>query len=342
MRIGLVGYQGSGKSSLFQWLTRVDADPAQAHTVQSAMAAISDPRVDQLCDIYSPKKITLASLELLDTPGLSRSHEGNAARLSQLREADCLVLVVDGFSSDDPLADLTSFDEDLLLADMEIVSRRVEKLRELVKKPRPSREKDQQELDLLEPLETALEAGKRLAEIELSEEQERSIRSFQLFSTKPRLVVFNLADDETEIDRFSKQLSEGPPSISLPVGLALELSKMDEADRAEFVEELEIEVPGSDGMLQAMLDASEQILYFTAGEKEVRSWLLHRGGTAVDAADGIHTDLARGFVRAETMTCDDLVRLGSEREVKAENLLRRETKEYVVQDGDILHILSNV
>src|SRR5262245_12005439 len=120
MKIGLVGYQGSGKSTLFEWLTGVRPDPAQSHTGQSAMAPIPDDRVRPLCDIYHPKKITLAALELVDTPGLSRTHEGNAARLGLIREAGCLVLVVPGFDRPEPLADLAGFREDLLLADMEI------------------------------------------------------------------------------------------------------------------------------------------------------------------------------------------------------------------------------
>jgi hypothetical protein len=142
MKIGLVGYQGAGKSTLFEWLTGAPHDPAQAHQGQSAMAPVPEPRVPLLCQVYQPKKITLAALELVDTPGLSRSHEGNAARLGLIREAGCFVLVVAGFGGADPLADLASFREDLLLADMEIVSGRIERLRESVKKPRPNREQE--------------------------------------------------------------------------------------------------------------------------------------------------------------------------------------------------------
>ena len=125
MRIGLVGYQGSGKSTLFSWLTGVAADPAQSHTGQTAMAPVPEPRVEPLCEIFHPKKITLASLELMDTPGLARSHEGNAARLALIREAGCLVLLVAAFVGSVPLVDLSSFEEDLVLADPEIVTGRV-------------------------------------------------------------------------------------------------------------------------------------------------------------------------------------------------------------------------
>ena len=146
MKIGIVGYQAAGKGTLFTWLTGVAADPALAHAGQSAMAAVPEPRVEPLCAIYKPKKVTLASLELFDTPGLSRTHEGNAARLGLIREAGCLVLVVAAYSEADPLNELNSFEEDLLLADMEIVSGRIDRLRESVKKPRPTRDQELAEL----------------------------------------------------------------------------------------------------------------------------------------------------------------------------------------------------
>ena len=137
MKIGLVGYQGSGKSTLFHWLTGVAPDPALAHTGQSAMAPIPDSRIERLCKIYSPKKVTLAAIELVDTPGLSRTHEGNAARMAMIREAGCLVFVVAAFDNSDPAAQLRSFDEDLVLADMEIVANRIHRVEDSMKKPSP-------------------------------------------------------------------------------------------------------------------------------------------------------------------------------------------------------------
>lgn len=342
MKIGIVGYSGSGKSSLFHWLTGVAPDPAQAHTGQSAMATVPDDRVQPLCDIYQPKKVTRAALELFDTPGLSRTHEGNAARLGLIREVGCLVLVVAGYAGSDPVTDLASFEEDLLLADLEIVNGRVERLRESVKKPRPNRDQELAELAALEPLLETLESGKALRETAMSDEQLRATRSFRLLTEKPKLIVVNAADDEDQPQRYTERIGGDQPVAVVRVGLELELEKMEPEDRAEFEGELGLTGSRRDELLRTILDVSGQMIYFTAGEKEVRTWMLHKGGTALEAADNIHSDLARGFIRAEVMQCDDLIRLGSEREVKAQHLVRQEPKDYVVQDGDILHIRFSV
>ncbi|HZZ73757.1 MAG TPA: DUF933 domain-containing protein [Pirellulales bacterium] len=342
MKIGLVGYQGSGKSTLFEWLTGVKPDPALRHTAQSAMAAVPDHRIEPLCAIYKPKKITQASIELVDTPGLTRTHEGNAARLALIREAGALVLVVAAFGGADPLLDLATFREDLLLADLEIVTGRVERLRESLKKPKPGRENEQAELAALEPVLAALEGGTPLAQTEMNEEQVKATRSFRLLTEKPTMVLVNAADDETDPARFTKNSTPEVPIFAASVGLQVELGRMSPEDRAEFLQEMNVTGIGRDDLLRAVMDASGQMLYFTAGEKEVRTWMLFKGGTALDAAANIHTDLARGFIRAEIMTCDDLIRLGSEREIKAHNLFRQEPKHYVVKDGDILLIKSGI
>lgn len=346
MKIGLVGYQGSGKSTLFEWLTGVRPDPALAHASQSAMAPVPEPRVEKLCAIYKPKKVTLASIELVDTAGLSRSHEGNAARLAQIREAGCLVLVVGAFDrASKPLADVDSFAEDFLLADLEIVSGRVERLRESTKKPRPNRDAELAELAALEPLLATLESNTPLVNAGMTDEQLKVTRSFRLLTEKPKVVLFNVADDESDPDRLVTALAErmpGVPTVAVPIGLELELERMSAEDRAAFREEMGIGQFDRDALLRTLLDASGQMLYFTAGEKEVRTWMLRQGGTALEAAGNIHTDLARGFIRAETMNCEDLVRLGSEREIKAQGLVRQEPKDYVIRDGDILNIRFSV
>jgi GTP-binding protein YchF len=346
MKIGLVGYQGSGKSTVFEWLTGMAADPALAHASQSAMAAVPDRRVEPLAAIYQPKKITLASLELVDTAGLNRAHEGNAARLATIREAGCLVLVVAAFRREvDPLADVAALDEDFLLADLEIVCGRIERLRESTKKPRPNRDAELAELAALEPTLAALESETPLAASGMNEEQLKATRSFRLLTEKPKLALVNVADDEADPQRFVQALAGRTPpvkAVAAPAGLELELARMSPDDRAAFRDEMGIAGFDRDALLQTLMDASGQMLYFTAGEKEVRTWMLRQGGTALEAAANIHTDLARGFIRAEVMQCDDLIRLGSEREIKAHGLLRQEPKDYVIRDGDILNIRFSV
>jgi GTP-binding protein YchF len=342
MKIGIVGYQGSGKSTLFEWLTQVAPDPALAHASQTASVPIPDPRVEPLCAIYQPKKVTLANLDIVDTPGLSRTHEGNPARLAHIREAGCLVLVTAGYQGGDPLADTSRFDEDLMLADMEIVARRIEKLQEQVKKPKPNRDQDLAEIAALEPLLAGLEAGKRVHEIGLTPEQFKATRSFQLLTERPMLVLVNLADDDTDAARFTSQSTERRPIAAFPVRLELELSRMTPDERDAFLTEMGLASIDRGELLRRIMDVAGCFTYFTCGDKEVRTWLLRKGGTALEAADNVHSDLARGFIRAETMKYDDLVRLGSEREIKAHNLMRQEPKDYVVQEGDILHIRFSV
>jgi ribosome-binding ATPase len=344
MKIGLVGYQGSGKSTLFHWLTGVAPDPALAHTGQSAMAPVPEPRIAQLCKIYNPKKVTMASIEIVDTPGLSRKHEGNAARMAMIREAGCLVFVIAAFEGADPAAELRSFDEDLLLADMEIVTNRIERVEESLKKPlpRPEHQALEHEHATLKIVLAAMESGKPLRESHMTEEQQKVTRAFRLLSEKRRLVIVNTADDEEQPERFAALTTPDMPVMAVPAGLELELSKMTAEDRAEFEREMNLVGTDRDHLVRTLLEVSGQMLFFTAGEKEVRTWLLRQGGTALEAADGIHTDLARGFIRAEVMTVADLVRLGSERELKAHHLMRQEPKDYVVKDDDILFIRFSV
>ena len=341
MKIGIVGYQGCGKSTLFTWLTAEAPDPARAHQTQAAMAMVVDPRVDDLCSIYEPKKVTHAALEIVDTPGLSRSHEGSAAKLAMIREAACLIVVVDAHSGSDPLADLSNFDDDLLIADLDILTGRVERLREQVRKPRPNRDELQHELATLEPLQQALDTGKQLRELELTPDQRKATRSFQLLSEKPRLVIFNVSDDDREPSRFVSSAPAGTQAEALSLSLQVELAQLDPAEREEFCGEMGVTGADRDALLRRIMEVSGQMLFFTAGDKEVRTWLIRQGATAVEAAGNIHTDLAQGFIRAEVMQCDDLTRLGSEREVKANNLVRHEHKEYVLAEGDVVLIRHN-
>ena len=344
MKIGLVGYKGSGKSTLFEWLTGVPADAGHAHLAQSAATPVPEPRLEALRQIYHPKKVTPATLEIVDTPGLSRTHQGNAARLALIREAGCLILVVAAFDRSDPAADFQSFEEDLLLADMEIVSGRIARIEEAAKKPLPKPERDHllHEQQILKEVFAAMESGRPLRADQMSDEQLRATRSFRLLTEKPRMVIVNTAEDETDCQRFRRLVPEEIPLFAFPVRLERELAQMSPEEREEFEREMGVAGIDRDKLVRAMMDAAGQMLFFTCNDREVRSWLIPKGATALEAAATVHTDLARGFIRAEVMTCSDLIRLGSEREVKAHHLVRQEPKDYRVQDDDILLIRFSV
>lgn len=287
-----------------------------------------DERKQQLSDTYEPKKITRASLNLVDTPGWSRDHEGVASKLTLIREAGCLCIVVGAYSGAEVEKDLRSFEEDLLIADLDRVNSRFERLRDSVKRPRPNRDKDIVELKALEPLLVALESGQPTHEMELSEEQGRAIKSFQLLTRKPRMFIVNTNDDELPLEEPVP--GHSLPVWRLPILLQLELGQMEPTERDEFCEEMGISAIERGPVLRAWMNASHQTLFFTAGEKEVRSWMVAQGATAEDVAGSIHRDLARGFARAERMGCEDLFRVGSEREIKAQNLMSKEPRAYVL------------
>lgn len=342
MKVGLVGYQGGGKSSLFEWITQTAADVSLAHTSQTAMAPVADPRVDRLREIYQPKKVTLASLEVVDTPGLDRGHEGNAPRLALIREADCLVQVVATFRGEDPWADIRSLHDDLLLADLEIVSGRVTRLEEALRKPRPSRQQQELELEALRPLLARLEEGHSLSAVELTDAQKLATRSFRMLTEKQRMAILNLPDDQPDASSYALPKDIHVPVVGIPVGLERELARISPQEAIQFRQEMGVGTADRDGLLRQLMDLSGQMLFFTAGPKEVRTWMIPKGATAVEAAEVIHSDLARGFIRAEVMPCDALIRLGSERELKAQGLHHQEPKDYVVQEGDVLHIRFSV
>lgn len=341
MKIGLVGYSGCGKSSLFHWLSGVMPDPSAVNSAQSAMATIPEPRIPKLCEIYKPKKITYAAMEIVDVPGLNRDHVGNVTKLGRLREADYLVCVIPAFSGAKVDQEMQSFVEDMILADLEIVTNRLEKLAEQIKKrlQRDDQEKLEIEREALELIRERLESGRPLLAEEMSEEHYHATRSFRFLTEKRRMIFVNTGDDETDFQQYEKFGTEQEPLIAASVGLELELEKMSSEEAQAFCDEMGLKRVGRDKVARFIMDASGQMVFLTAGEKEVRSWLTSKNSTALEAAGRIHSDFIKKFIRCEVMACDDLVRLGSEREVKAAGLNHRETKEYIVKEGDVMYFL---
>ena len=343
MKIGLVGYQGGGKSTVFELLTGVKPDPAKVHSGQVGVAVVPDERFDRLVKFYNPKKTVPAKIELFDTPGLSRdTQEGNAQRLAVIREAAALVQVVGVFAGADPQAEAAAFHDDIILADLQVVTNRLDRLRKDVTKPRPDKAALQAELDAIEPVAAKLEAGESTFDMEFSEAQDKATRSFSLLTRKRRLIVLNTAESAFDQSLVKNLETQGHRVVAGPFGLELEVQALPEEDRALFAAEMGLGEPMRGQLLRAIFDVTEQITFYTSGEKEVHAWLLKRGSTVLEAADEIHSDLARGFVRAEVWATDDLLRLGSERELKAAGLNQVVGKDYVVRDGDEVFIRSGV
>jgi ribosome-binding ATPase len=338
MRVGIVGFAGSGKSTLFELLTGTRPDPSRTHAGQVGVATLADPRLDYLADLHQPKKVTPASVEFLDTPGLmAGSHADNPQRLALIREGNALLIVLNGFAGGDPAAQLSAFRDEILFADLSVVTSRAERLEASIKKPRPDREQSQKELEIVKAVQACLEAGKSVATLDLSPDDKKPLRSFGLLTDKAQLALLNTALGQ-EVPESLKTLA--PDALVIDAKLELELAQLEPDERAAFMSDLGVRDLGRDRIIRQAYDAVGIITFFTAGEPEVRGWNLERGANAVEAAGKIHTDLAKGFVRAEVTAFDDQQQAGSIKEAKARHLLRLEGKDYVVKDGDIIYFRS--
>jgi GTP-binding protein YchF len=340
MRAGLVGFAGSGKSTLFQLLTGATPDPGKVHSGQVGVATLTDPRLDFLAAMHKPKKVTPATVELLDTPGLvPGTHGDNPQRLALIREGDALLVVLGSYAGGDPAADLAAFRDELLFADLSVVTNRAERLEASIKKPRPDREQLQKELELVKRLVAVLEQGGTVASLGLSDEEKKPLRSFGLLTDKPQVVLLNTIQGQA-IPAPLQELT--PDALAIDAKLELELGDLEPEERAAFMADMQIQELGRDRIIRRAYDAVGIITFFTAGDPEVRGWNLERGASAVEAAGKIHTDLAKGFIRAEVTHYDDLAAAGSMKEAKARNLQRLEGKDYVVKDGDVIYFRSGL
>ena len=306
LEVGIVGLPGSGKTTLFTALTRTGGGGFGKENV--GMASIADDRLESLAALVGARKITPATIRVVDVPGTG------PALLGGLRQVDAIVAVADGFSPGaDPAGDLETLELELLVADRDHVERRLERVEKQAKSGDASLRK---EVEQLQALLAHLEAGNTLRDYagELPEELEP-------LTTKPLLAVEN-----------------GPKGIDLQ--LEAELAELSETDAAEFREEGS--ASALDEVIRRLRDALDLITFFTAGEKETRAWTLRRGQTALEAATSIHSDIARGFIRCETISTQDLLDAGSHAEASKRGTQRLEGKTYVVQDGDVLNIRFNV
>jgi ribosome-binding ATPase YchF (GTP1/OBG family) len=246
------------------------------------------------------------------------------------------------FAGADAIAEASAFADDLVLADLQVINNRVERLKKDILKPRPDRDELHKELDCLTPVVECLESGRPVRELELDEAQEKATRSFSLLTIKRQLLVLNSADSEVDAGVVQKLEAAGHTVVAAPFGLELELAALPEDERAIFAEEMGLGEPSRTRLLRAIFEVTDQITFYTSGEKEVHAWLLKRDSTVLEAADSIHSDLARGFVRAEVWAVDDFLKAGSERDLKAAGLNHIVGKDYIVKDGDEVFIRSGV
>ncbi len=344
MKIGLVGFSGSGKSTVFRWLTGVNPDPSKVQHGQTGMAKVPDTRLDLISAHFKPKKTTFAEIAFLDTPGLLvEERKDNPRRLGILREAAGLVIVLDGFSRNDLADQLRKFREELLFADLEIVTNRIDRLQAQIKKPHPAKEREleEAELALMKRLAAALEEGKTASALGLHEDEEKQIRSFQFLTLKPELVFVNRGDAESlkkplpaDLLALSSSAFQAAPQLEL------ELEELPPEDRAAFMADMGLKASDRNDIIRRIFYGTGRIVFITCGEDECRTWPLLRGETAVEGAGSIHTDLAKNFVRAEVVGYDDFKNCGYQmKEAKAKGVHRLEGKTYIVADGDIMHIL---
>ncbi len=355
MRVCFVGPSQSGKSTLFAAVagaggSNVDISrPDQPHL---AVVKVPDARLAWLSDLYNPKKTTPAELELLDLPGMDLSDEAGRSRAKAhwpaIRQSDMLVFVVRSFTSDeaapyrsrvDAAADVRELLGEMLFADLEQVTARVEKLTDAVKRPTPRRDEQQRELELMTRLCEALENETPISQAIKNEAEDKLIRSFGLFSQKPALVVVNCDED----DLAGADAVESLPALRLSAQIEQEISQLPSEDRNEFLGDLGLAEPACDRLIRACYQRMNLISFLTSGEDECRAWTISAGDAALDAAGKIHSDIARGFIRAETVAYDDFhAAKGSMKDAKAAGKVRLEGKTYAVQDGDIINFRFNV
>ena len=355
MQLGILGLPKSGKTTLFNTLTAShQATDKFSSSGQTNMgtATVRDSRLEQLRDLFHPKRYVPATVQYVDIPGIKRGESAESIDLGKLKMVDALVNVVRAFDdpeilhsegSVDPARDVEMLDLELILADHELVERRIERLEKAVKRGLTPEEQKEKAL-LSDIVLKTLEAEKPLREVELEPDDERRLRGFQLLSAKPMLVVINSGEDRAAADPsvFGVTPKTGTRVVVVSAPIEQEISQLPPDEQKEFLADLGLSEPSLDRVTRASYDLLGLISFFTVGEDEVRAWTIRRGTPARGAAGTIHSDIERGFIRAEVVRSDDLLRLKTMAACQKAALLRLEGKEYVMQDGDVAHFRFNV
>ena len=356
MKVALLGLLQSGKSAIFASISGKPIPPVGSITIEEAMVPVPDERLDWLTGYYKPKKTNHATIDCLDVPGFNFTDEhGRAAArrlMNQIRTSDCFVLVVRAFESPavppyrnsiNPARDLADLKTELLLADLELVATRIEKLEKQIHKPTKTQEHDKAELALHKKLQQTIEAEKPISSAIETDAEREMIKSLGFLTLKPMAVAVNVGENQLEAKfDFTDHIESSVPVVTICAKLEFELSQLDADSRAEFMADLGITESAISKFVGSCYSALGLISFITVVSNEIRAWPIKKGTIAHDAAGKVHTDIKRGFIRAETFSFDDLKELGSEKALKAAGKIRLEGKEYVVQDGDVINFRFNV
>ncbi len=363
MKIGIVGLPNVGKSTMFNSITKAGAECANYPfcTIEPnvGVVGVPDERLEELTKMYQPQKTTHAVIEFVDIAGLVKGAskgEGLGNKfLSHIRETDSICEVVRCFEDSnvvhvdgnvDPIRDIETINLELIFADIETVNKRLDKARKNLKADK----KYQEEINLLEKIKENLENGISARAIDFSEEEEELVKEMFLLTTKPILYIANVSEEQLEDlekDEMVKKVKdyaakEKAEVIPLCVKIEEELSGLEEGDKKEMLEALGLEESGLDKVIKKSYDLLGLMSFLTAGEPEVRAWTIKKGTKAPQAAGKIHSDIERGFIKADVVSYSDLMKVGSMANAKEKGLVRSEGKEYVMQDGDIVLFKFNV
>ena len=359
---GIIGLPMVGKTTFFNLLTNAQVETSQFFSGKTNtnfhLVKIPDKRLDYLEEMYKPRKKTHATLEVTDVPGLVRgSSQGQGAGnefLNAIREVDALIHVVRAFKNDqvlhvdgsvDILRDLETINLELLFADLQIIETRIERITTGKKRTK----EHELELSAMHKCKEALESDKHIHQVELTEEERKELRHIRFLTEKPMIIVINVDEEQLKDNDFPfkeevlKYAAERDiPCLEICAKVEAELRELSPEDAALFMDDLGIAEPGVNRLAQIVYQRLGLISFLTAGEDEVRAWTIRKGLSAKQAAGKIHSDIERGFIRAEVVAFDDLKEHGSMTKVKEKGLARLEGKDYIVQDGDIINFRFNV
>jgi hypothetical protein len=356
MDIGILGLPYVGKTTIFNLLTNGDESGFSKHKSEKRVVKVYDERVSKLSEIYKPKKTTYATINFIDIPGLDPSatpKEKNEIYM-EIQNADALLLVVRTFKDETVLMDekyvtalsqLEALKYEMLFRDMEICETRINRI---IQKKNKATKEELKQMDIVKNIKSKLEDDLMIYQMDLSDEELKEVASFSFFTSKPAIVVFNVDDNqlnddfdgENEAVEFCK--TNNFAHLKICGKMEMEIGQLDENDRMEFLKDLGLKETGIQRLTKVTYNHVGLISFFTVGEDEVRAWTIKKGTTMKKAAGKIHSDLERGFIRAEVVNYDDFIKFGSMKALKDKGLLRLEGKETIVQDGDILNIRFNV